>query len=137
MSGGATLPAVGHAVEGIRDVNAEFSTVVEHYVKEAGKRTGGAFVIHDDELDKDWRLTLVQIHRNRFVSLGDNRYVACVGFIEVKAPKKGLDKSSLDLDIYAKKANGEWMVEDVLIHKVNGQPRYTYDRYNQRMPVMH
>ena len=55
---------------------------------------------------------------------------ACADFKEVGG------KNKLDLDFYANKSSdGKMTMEKVLIHKVNGKRRFTYDKENNMIPV--
>jgi len=108
------------------EIRAEFSGIVEKYIAEVSKKNDVAFVFRDEILGKTWRLKLVRIHKNKTVSLEGNRYFACVDFGELKGEGK------LDLDFYVD-GPPDWKVSEVLIHKVNGVPRYTYDENNNRV----
>ncbi|MBI4376410.1 MAG: hypothetical protein HY549_08170 [Elusimicrobia bacterium] len=99
-------------------------------VKEHIKNNGGSLKIRDEVLKKDWELSLKRIHKDKIVHLGDNHFFACADFDSTGS------KDKVDLDFYAlKQPSGIWVIEKVLIHKVNGQPRYTYNERNEIVPI--
>lgn len=114
-----------------KQMSREFTKAVEDYVGQKSAAAGGAFKVHDDKLGKDWALKLVGVHKKRVAHLGDQHFFACADF---KSVEKG-SKDKVDLDFYAAKTGAEWKIDKVLIHKVNGQPRYTYNDKNEMVPV--
>ncbi|NNN07059.1 MAG: hypothetical protein HKL90_14280 [Elusimicrobia bacterium] len=108
-------------------IRKEYVAAVRAYVK-----TKAPFTVHDDKLGKDWTLKLVRVHQDRIMQLGDNQFFACSDF---KSARKG-GKDALDLDFFASKnPDGAWKIDKVLIHKVNGKPRYTWNAKNEMVPV--
>lgn len=91
----------------------------------------GSFNVYDDKLDKTWELELVRIHKKRIARLGENKFFACADF---KTAAKG-KKTKIDLDFFVSRDDGDFSVDEVLVHKVSGKPRYTYNSKNQRVPV--
>ena len=115
-----------------KTLREQFNKAVKDYVEKA--RVGGGFKVHDDKLNKDWDLKLVKVHKNKIVHLSDKPY-RCFACADFKSTAKG-DKTKVDLDFYATKDDKDvYAVEKVLIHKVNGQPRYTYNDKNEMVPV--
>lgn len=83
----------------------------------------GALVIHDDKLNKDWRLKFSVIHDpvRSFMRDGKTVFFACTDF-------KSLDGNDLlDIDFWMVKKGKGFEVIDTKIHKVNGEPRFTYE----------
>ncbi|MBI4054574.1 MAG: hypothetical protein HY402_00415 [Elusimicrobia bacterium] len=115
-----------------QELREHFSKTVEQYLEQKSGQTEGFFVVRDAALGVDWRLKLDHIHKHRIVSLGKDRFFACADF---KQKRGRFSSDKLDLDFYVAKKGGKWKVEEVLIHKVNGRPRYTYDAENRRIPV--
>jgi len=124
-------PGIGKlfGAEKIKKLKEEYSAAVIKYVVDQSVKSGGAFVIKDPKLQKEWRLKLVRIHDQKIVNIEKDRYFACADFEEVDGTSK------LDLDFYAKHSENNWAVEEVLIHKVNNKKRFSYNRKNQRIPV--
>lgn len=112
-----------------KQMRKEFNQAVEDHVRAESK--DGAFTVHDDKLDKDWDLKLVGVHKKRIVHLGESSFFACADF---KTAGKS-NKEMLDLDFYATKGPEGWRIDQTLIHKVNGKPRYTYNSKNEQVPV--
>lgn len=109
----------------------DFEKVVKDYVASEAQKTNGVYAIHDDVANKDWKLELVKVHKTKICMLQEGKTCfACADFKEVGS------KNKLDLDFYAGKSeDGKMSMEKVLIHKVNGKPRFTYDKNNDMVPV--
>lgn len=122
-------PAVG-SKKWKAQVKKEYTAAVEAYVKEQSEGKPG-FPVKDDKLGKQWDLRLANIHKNKIVHLGDDRFFACADFKTVEKGKK--DK--VDLDFYASRNPQGWKLDKVVIHKVNGKPRFTYDEKNEMVPA--
>lgn len=110
-------------------MQARYSKTVEGYVSRQSKKSG-AFVVPDALLSREWSTKLVRIHKDRIVELSDGQFFACADFKE-----KAGDKKMLDLDFYVSKKGTDWIVDEVLLHKVEGKPRYIYNDNNERVPV--
>lgn len=101
----------------------EYTEAVESHVAKSPE----GFRVKDARLGKEWRLELLGVHKKRVVHLGDKKFFACADF-------KSLDsKDKLDLDFYASKNGETWSIDQVLVHKVNGVARYTYNDKNERV----
>lgn len=114
-----------------KEMNKEFTKAVEDHVARKSAAEGGAFKVQDEKLGKEWALGLIGVHKKKVVHLGDRSFFACADFKTVGEGKK--DK--LDLDFYASKAADGWKIDKTVIHKVNGQPRYTYNEKNEMVPA--
>ena len=96
---------------------------IQGYVKDQTKASGGVFVLHDDKLNKEWRLKLDKIHDpvRTFQKDGIDIYFACSDF------KSTESNDVLDIDFWMVTKGSKLQVVDTKIHKVNGEPRYTYE----------
>jgi len=96
---------------------------IQDYVKDQTKTSGGVFVLRDDKLNKEWRLKLDKIHDpvRSFQKDGRDIYFACSDF---KSTESG---DVLDIDFWMVTKGNKLQVVDTKIHKVNGEPRYTYE----------
>lgn len=112
--------------EWTRQMNREYSQAVEEHVN-----SPDGFKVHDEVLGKDWSLKLLRIHKKRIVHLGGGSFFACADF---KSAAKG-GKAKLDLDFYATKSGDGWKIDKVLIHKLEGKARYTYNENNEMVPL--
>lgn len=110
------------------DLKKEYTTAVNSHISDAVAGSG-SFKVYDESLKSEWGLELVRIHDDKIVGLGKDRYFACADF---KDPASG---KIIDLDFYATRRGEEWSIEPALIHKVEGQPRFTYDGKNNRIPA--
>ena len=91
----APPPAVARLPPSRAEVQSFFTRVVRDYVRDSSENAGGAYTIHDELLDKNWKLELVRIHKKKIVDLGDGKYFACADLKEV-----GGRKTPVDLDFY-------------------------------------
>lgn len=108
----------------------DFAGSVEGYVG-AKEEDEGSFQVLDEELHKTWKLTLVRVHKDRIARLGKEKFFACADFKTIAGTEAGVD-----LDFFmTRSGSGSWRVDEVLVHKVDGLPRYIYNEENQRVPV--
>ena len=91
------------------------------------ERENGAFTIHDELTGSERTLKLVQVHER--VGKTDNFYYTCT---DMRDEQTG---ELLDLDFDVSVEGDVLAVVDVRIHKVNEQPRYTYDEQDNRIPL--
>jgi hypothetical protein len=107
-----------------KSITADFvKRSIRQHAKDRAKSAGGVFVIHDEKLNKDWRLKLLQIHDpvRTFEKDGKTIYFACTDF------KSADSKDVLDIDFWMVPKGNKLDVSDTKIHKVNGEPRYGYE----------
>ena len=88
----------------------------------------GAFIIVDERSGDLRQLEIVRVHE-RVGKTGDY-YYSCTDMTDVKTG------DLLDLDFDISDEGGALTVADVRIHKDNGNPRYTYDENDNRIPMM-
>ena len=123
-------PNKGSAVQQ-KSAQDEYEKFVKDYVASEAQKTGGVYKIHDDAANKDWKLELVKVHKNRICMLNEGKTCfACADLKEVGG------KNKVDLDFYANHSpDGKMTMDKVWIHKVNGKPRFTYDKNNNMAPL--
>jgi hypothetical protein len=110
-----------------KSITADFvKKSIRQHAKDRAKATGGAFVIHDEKLNKDWRLKIIQVHDpvRTFEKDGKTIYFTCSDF------KSADSKDVLDIDFWMVPKGNKLEVTDTKIHKVNGEPRYGYEGIN-------
>lgn len=97
---------------------------IKEHVQIQSKVSNGIFVIHDDKLNKDWKLKLDKIHDpvRMFEKNGKMIYFTCSDF------KSSEGKDVVDIDFWMVPKGDKLEVTDTKIHKVNGEPRYNYER---------
>lgn len=85
--------------------------------------TKGVFVVRDEKLNKEWRLKLDKIHDpvRMFEKEGKTIYFTCSDF------RSADSKDILDIDFWLVPKGDGLEVIDTKIHKVNGEPRYSYE----------
>ncbi len=121
--GGATTAVPVAAVEPSAD---QIRDTIRQYVEDV-IQDEGAFYLDDDITGQTRELALEQVHE-RVGKTGDY-YYSCT---DMKDAQTG---ELLDLDFDVEAYDGELEVVDVRIHKVNGEPRYTYDDQSNRIPA--
>ncbi len=96
---------------------------ISDHISKQTKSGSGVLVVHDDKLKKDWKLKFVVIHDpvRSFMKEGKTIFFACTDF------KSTESADLLDLDFWMVKKGNTFEVIDTKIHKVNGEPRYTYE----------
>jgi hypothetical protein len=101
----------------------EVKSGIKDHVKAVSKANNGIFVIRDDKLNKEWRLKLDKVHDpvRQFEKEGKTVYFACSDFKSVEG------KDVLDIDFWMVEKGGKLQVIDTRIHKLNGEPRFTYE----------
>ena len=114
------MPALEPSAEQIRQAIRDYIASIE--------QEEGAFTIEDEVTGTVRTLTLAQVHER--VGKTDDAYYSCT---DMKDTASG---ETLDLDFDVTDEDGILDVVDVRIHKVNGQPRYTYDEQDNRIPLM-
>lgn len=107
------------------DVDA-LESAIKAKVAEKTKDDGGVFKISDDVLKKTWDLDLVRVHRDKLTQLEDGRYFACVDM------KDHGGNDLVDVDFFLKDDDGHLVFSDMAIHKVNGVPRYNWEKKGDR-----
>ncbi|GEM_PF-1329955 len=119
----AAEPAVSTPVEPTAE---QIRQTIRDYIAEV-QQEEGAFTIEDEVTGKTRTLTLDHVH-DRVGKTGEY-YYSCT---DMKDQESG---DTLDLDFDVEAYEGDLEVVDVRIHKVNDQPRYTYDDKDNRVPV--
>ena len=117
MSSCTTLPAekaAGPAVT-IDDIAAG----IEKHITEQSKANGGYFKVQ--HRNKELSLQLVRIHLEYLSHLGGGVSFACVDLV-------GTDGPVYDVDFFMKGPPGAMTVTETSVHKVDGQPLYTWEQ---------
>ena len=108
----------GRAAEG-SVVTAEIQAAIEKHVDERVQAGGGTFALAFGE--KQLRLKLVRVHTEYLSSLGPRRQFACVDLADVGG-------DVYDVDFFLEGGAGAMSVTETTVHKLNGQPYYSWDQ---------
>ncbi len=100
---------------------ATLEKAIKDQIVERAKANGGKFPVKDDVLNKTWQLELVKVHTDKLTQLDDKTYFACVDF-------KADDGTMVDVDFYMKSDDGKLTLTDTTVHKMNGKPRFNYQK---------
>lgn len=101
----------------------KFANAAKAHIQKEAKQNDGHFMVEDEEQGETLKLALKKVHRKRLSHLGDDKYFVCADF-------KAQDGTTYDVDIFmkgTKKSNLE-EVRDPKVHKVDGEPRFTYHK---------
>jgi len=107
--------------------NEDIRTAMQAYVT-AQSEASGTFDIEDPDTGETLHLSLEKVHE-RVGKTGDY-YYSCADFKDVNTEK------AYDLDLDVADNAGALSVVDVRVHKVEGEPRYTYDDNDNRIPLV-
>ncbi|MCH7878655.1 MAG: hypothetical protein IH914_04995 [candidate division Zixibacteria bacterium] len=100
------------------DVDA-MEAAITGYVDGDCKLKGGFFMVFDTKSKKALTLTLSKVHKEKLAKVGENLYFACSDF-------NSAGGKVFDLDFFMQETDGELVVTEVMIHKEDGSPRYTW-----------
>lgn len=100
------------------DVDAMVAAITG-YVEHDTKLKGGYFMVFDEKSKKPLALTLSKVHKDRLSQVGENLYFACCDFKETGG-------QVFDLDFFMQNIDDELVVTEVLVHKQDGDARYTW-----------
>ena len=109
----------------MREFKGEFEEIVKAYVR-AHSEKSGAFVLDDGTTGKRYRLRLVAIHAERIRLLSPGQTVGSADFDAFDGAK-----AAYGLEFFLAKDESAWRVDKVILHAVNGKPRYAYDKDNR------
>lgn len=111
-------------------VTADIQAGIEKHIEDQSRLGDGYFILPFE--NKDLRLKLVRVHVEYLANLGPQRHFACVDLADT-------DGEVYDVDFFLKGDPGAMSVTETTVHKINGQPLYTWeqkkDRTWQRVPV--
>ncbi|MBW2366260.1 MAG: transglutaminase domain-containing protein [Deltaproteobacteria bacterium] len=126
--GGARVHSALEPVPSV--VTADIQAGIEKHVQEQSRLGGGYFVLPFS--NKDLRLKLVRVHVEYLANLGPRYHFACVDLADT-------DGDVYDVDFFLKGDPGDMTVTETTVHKINGQPLYTWaqkpDHTWHRVPV--
>ncbi|MCA9398678.1 MAG: hypothetical protein KC618_02930 [Candidatus Omnitrophica bacterium] len=105
----------------------DIRNAMKAFVEAQTQKTGGNFEVIDPDTNKKRRLQMIRVHE-RVGKTGDY-YYSCADFKDVDTGEM------LDLDLDVADKNGQLQVADVRLHKVEGEPRFTYDENDNRIPL--
>lgn len=104
----------------------EIRRLIQTYVQQESQ-ADSAFSIPDEVTGATRRLEFVRVHER--VGKTGPLYYSCTDMRDTRTGEL------LDLDFDVDLSSGAPQVVDARIHKVNGEPRYTYDDHDRRIPV--
>ncbi len=111
-------------------VTADIQAGIEKYIEDQTSMNKGRFPLAFG--DRELRLELVRVHTEYLANLGPRRHFACVDLADVSG-------DVYDVDFFLAGDPGSMTVTETTVHKINGQPYYTWkqqpDRTWVRIPV--
>ncbi|MFB6356101.1 MAG: hypothetical protein ABEJ65_06260 [bacterium] len=117
----------GKKMEGHKEetfTKKEVRTAILNHVKQKQSKNGGTFPMYDEKLEKTWKTSFDKLHPVRVMERGGEKiYFACSNF----TVQENSNYDTLDLDFWMKpNAQGSLSVYKSKVHKVDGDPRFTY-----------
>lgn len=119
-AGKPVVPAVSPTDEAIR-------TAMQAYALEVTHQNGGSFPIHDEKTGHGRKLTFQQVHQRVGKLATRDGYFSCADFVDQETGE------TLDVDFWVTVKDGVLQVTGSEIHKVNGQPRFTYNEKDEKI----
>jgi len=111
-------------------VTADIQAGIEKHIEERTRLGNGYFKLTFDR--KELQLKLVRVHLEYLAQLAPRRHFACVDLV-------GTDGEVYDVDFFLAGDPGAMTVTETTVHKINGQPRYTWEQKRdgtwRRVPV--
>jgi hypothetical protein len=92
---------------------------IESYIKNDAALKGGYFFVYDTKSKAPLMLSLDKVHQDKLAQVSDGLYFACTDF-------KTMDGKTYDLDFFMKATESGLHVSEVMIHKEEGIPRYSW-----------
>lgn len=108
-----------HPEEGIKVDIETIAEAITSYVETDSKLKGGYFFVYDPTSKTPLQLTLTKVHKERLSRVGENLFFACSDFSAASGKE-------FDLDFFMREDEGRLVVTEVMIHKEDGNPRYTW-----------
>ncbi len=108
-----------HPEEAIKVDKETIAEAITNYVATDIELKGGYFFVYDPASETPLQLTLTKVHKERLAQVGENLFFACSDF-DARSGK------TFDLDFFMSEDHGRLVVTEVMIHKEDGQPRYTW-----------
>lgn len=124
----AIEPAAEAAAEPTPPTPEQLRQTIRDHVQSQAEQNGGVFEILDPKTNATRQLQFVRVHK-RVGKTGDY-YYSCTDMLDL-GTEELLD---LDFDV-EQQVDGSLMVVDERIHKVEGNPRYTYDEHDNLIPL--
>lgn len=97
----------------------QMAQAISAYISSDSELKGGFFFVYDASAKKSLQLTLDKVHNERLSQCGDNLFFACSDF-------KSAGKEMYDLDFFMESKDGKLAVTEIMIHKEDGKPRYSW-----------
>lgn len=127
----ATMPVVPAAppqrVLSVEPTNEAIRSAMQVYALQVTNQNGGFFPIHDEKTGKDRRLSFQQVHQRVGKISTRDGYFSCADFVDQETGEV------LDVDFWVTLTGGQLQVTASEIHKINGQPRFTYNEKDEKI----
>lgn len=97
----------------------QMAAAITAYISTDSELKGGFFLCYDASAKKPLQLTLDKVHKERLSQVGENLFFACSDF-------KSASGKMYDLDFFMESKDGQLAVTEIMIHKEDGKPRYSW-----------
>ncbi|MBI4835024.1 MAG: hypothetical protein HY811_09445 [Planctomycetes bacterium] len=105
---------------------------INDYIKKDSELKGGYFLVYDAKEMKTWTLQLSKVHDWISLIKKEDAYFTCCDFTEICGEcligkKHDIEKHhKMDIDFWMKKDGKKFEVFRIVIHKLDGAERHTY-----------
>lgn len=112
------------AERGRRTTEAEISRemisdAIHNHIEQGARLNSGYYAVSDPQTDGILLLTLKKIHDDKLSKVDEGLYFACVDM-------ESRDGILYDIDFFLEEQEGELILREVLVHKVDGLPRFDW-----------
>ena len=96
---------------------------ITSFVSADSELKGGYFMVYDAVSKAPLLLTLTKVHEDKLALLSESLCFVCADFKEAGG-------KMYDLDFFVNTDGGDLVVSEVMVHKQDGKPRYTWNEEN-------
>ena len=95
------------------------AVAITSFVNADSKLKGGFFMVYDPVSEAPLLLTLTKVHEDKLALLSETLFFVCADFKEASG-------KIYDLDFFMTSDDGGLVVSEVIVHKQDNKPRYTW-----------
>jgi mono/diheme cytochrome c family protein len=95
----------------------EITRAIRQSIDNGARLNNGYYLVPDRPTGALLRLKLTRIHQDKLSRVDADRYFACVDM-------EASDGNTFDIDFFLQEREGELVIQETTVHKVNGVPRY-------------
>lgn len=93
---------------------------IRRHIKQKQDKFGGWYPVKDEKTGQTLQLSLTRVHDDKLSPVDEDTYFACVNM-------ESKDGTPYDIDFFLERKDEDLRVTEYDIHKVGGEPRYTWE----------